>query len=124
MAVSAGPPAPLLPLSELFAQLTSGIFCKNFAGIKPVGGYGALKNGRELPGKIAHMRAAPAPKSVALGDFREDENLLDAPVAIGGDHDHARARFHDKVVVKLPLRPMGTEVVSSELGFELLEGGT
>jgi hypothetical protein len=70
------------------------------------------------------MRAAPAPKSVALGNLREDKNLLDAAVAIGGDHDHARARFHDKVVVKFPLRPMGTEVVSSELGFELLEGGT
>jgi len=71
--------------------------------------------------KLVIIGAPIRPKGPPIRLSAESDDLFDATIAIGGNHQKLIIRPNDDVVVKLPLLPMVYEIIAIELGQETIE---
>ncbi len=81
------PPAALLPLPILGAELAAGVRAEELARIEPVLRSGSSKDRRQIPAKIGNAGAAVVPEPGAIRHLLEAEDLLYAAVAVRGDDE-------------------------------------
>jgi hypothetical protein len=85
----------------------------------------------EVTAELRDGRTAVVPEGATVWDVQERQDLFHSTVAVRGDDENASrqdgrrrvGQSEDDVVVKLPLRPVGDQVVAAEAALDLVKQG-